>query len=238
MAAGHSFRLSANFCVFLCIYVAFERHRISYSWENTLSDDRETFFISQINCRTEIAAASFRQSQPTHRYEFDRLQKGVMLCKLFQHTCFALTLIALAGDIESNPGYLTFDDIKTTWGLKITHLKFRLFASQGNWQQDHQRTLSETGLDSSTSDVEIKLPGLVCVRQDRIGEKEGYGGVTIYIREGSAFRLRNDINTGSQECLWIELIRVKCKPTLICCAYRAPKADFQTFISAYLMLTW
>lgn len=238
MAAGRSFRLSANLCVFLCIYVAFERHRISYSWENTLSDYRETFFISQINCRTEIAGASFRQRQPTHRYEFDRLQKGVMLCKLFQHTCFALTLIALAGDIESNPGYLTFDGIKTTRGLKIAHLKIRLFASQGNWQQDHQRTLSETWLDSSTSDVEIKLPGFVCVRHDRIGEKEGYGGVTIHIREGLAFRLWNDINTGSQECLWIELIRVKCKPTLICCAYRAPNADFQTFISACLMLTW
>ena len=124
--------LSKFFCVFLCIYVAFERHRISYSWENTLSDNRETFFISQNNCRTEIAGASFRQSQPTHRYEFDRLQKGVMLCKLFQHTCFALTLIALAGDIESNPGYLTFDGIKTTRGLKITHLKIRLFASRGS----------------------------------------------------------------------------------------------------------
>ena len=161
-----------------------------------------------------------------------------MLCKLFQHTCFALTLIALAGDIESNPGYLTFDGIKTTRGLKIAHLKIRLFASRGNCQQDHQCTLSETWLDSSTSDVEIKLPGFVCVRQDRIGEKEGYGGVTIYIREGSAFRLRNDINTGSQECLWIELIRVKCKPTLICCTYRAPNADFQTFILACLMLTW
>ena len=112
--------------------MAFERHRISYSWENTLSDDRETFFISQINCRTEIAGASFRQRQPTHRYEFDRLQKGVMLCKLFQHTCFALTLIASAGDIESNLGYLTFDGIKTTQGLKITHLKIRLFASGGD----------------------------------------------------------------------------------------------------------
>ena len=49
-----------------------------------------------------------------------------MLCKLFQHTWFALTLIALAGDIESNPGYLTFDGIKTTRGLKIAHLKIRL----------------------------------------------------------------------------------------------------------------
>ena len=77
-----------------------------------------------------IAGASFRQSQPTHRYEFDQLQKGVMLCKLFQHTCFALTLIALAGDIESNPGYLTFDGIKTTRGLKITHLKITLCISR------------------------------------------------------------------------------------------------------------
>lgn len=80
--------------------------------------------------------------------------------------------------------------------------------------------------------MEIKLPGFVCVRQDRIGEKEGHGGVAIYVREGLAFCLRNDINTGGQECLWIELIRFKCKLTLICCAYRALNADFHTFISA------
>ena len=73
MAAGRSFRLSANLCVFLCIYVAFECHRISYSRENTFSNDRETFFVSQINCRTEIAGASFRRTEPTRRYEFDRL---------------------------------------------------------------------------------------------------------------------------------------------------------------------
>ena len=91
-------------------------------------------------------------------------------------------------------------------------------------------TLSETWLDSSTSDVEIQLLGFACVRQDHVGEKKGYGGVAIYIREGLAFRLQDDINTSGQECLWIELIRVKCKPTLICCAYRAPNADFHTFI--------
>ena len=36
----------------------------------------------------------------------------------------------------------------------------------------------------------------------------------------------------STACLWIELIRDKCKPTLVCCAYRAPDSDFQTFISS------
>ena len=30
----------------------------------------------------------------------------------------------------------------------------------------------------------------------------------------------------------IELIRNKCKSRLVCCAYRAPDSDFQTFISS------
>ena len=41
----------------------------------------------------------------------------------------------------------------------------------------------------------------------------------MYVREDLAFRLRNDINTGGQECLWIELIRDKCKPTLLLLRY-------------------
>ena len=89
-------------------------------------------------------------------------------------------------------------------------------------------TLSETWLDGNICDTEINLPEFVCVRQDRTGIKEGYGGVAIYVREGLAFRLRIDINTG-QECPWIELIRDKCKPTLVCCAYRVPDSDFSDF---------
>lgn len=72
----------------------------------------------------------------------------------------------------------------------------------------------------------------MCVRKDRTGIKEGYGGVAIYVTEALAFRLRNDVNTGGQECLWIELIRDKSKPTLVCCAYRAPDSDFQSIISS------
>lgn len=47
----------------------------------------------------------------------------------------------------------------------------------------------ETWLDYSTINAEIKLPGFVCIRQDRTGNKEGYGGVTIYVREDLAFHL-------------------------------------------------
>lgn len=73
---------------------------------------------------------------------------------------------------------------------------------------------------------------MVCVRLDRMGVKEGCGGVAMYVREGLTFRLRDDIDIGGHECLWIELIRDKCKPTIICCAYRAPDMDFGGFISS------
>ena len=38
-------------------------------------------------------------------------------------------------------------------------------------------------------------------------------------------------NNGDNECLWIELTRKICKPTLICCIYRAPDSDLTRFIS-------
>ena len=204
-------------------------------------NDREIYFASQMNCRTEVAGISFHRNEPTRRKESSGRLKSVMLCKLFHCACFALALIALAGDIETNPGYQKFDDIKSTRGLKIAHLNIRSLANK----TDSLRlegitnktfdvlTLSEIWLDYSTSDAEIKLPGFVCIRKDRTGNEEGYGGVAIYVREDLAFRLRSDIHTGGgQECLWIELIRVKCKPMLLCCAYRSPDADFQTFISS------
>lgn len=93
-------------------------------------------------------------------------------------------------------------------------------------------TLSETWLDHSITDTEIELPGFVCVRLDRTGVKEGYGGVATYIREGLTLRSRDDIDAGGHECLWIELLRDKCKPTIICCAYRAPDVFFGGFISS------
>lgn len=64
-----------------------------------------------------------------------------------------------------------------------------------------------------------------------INDKSGRG-VAIYVRDGLPFRVRNDIDTGENECLWIELNCAKCKPTLICCLYHAPNADFTKFISS------
>ena len=78
------------------------------------------------------------------------------------------------------------------------------------------------------------LPGYTLIRWDREGLKSG-GGVAIHVRDGLPFRVRNAINTGENECLWIELNHSKCKPTLICCLYRAVNADFTKFITVCLL---
>ena len=51
-----------------------------------------------------------------------------------------------------------------------------------------------------------------------------------YVRDGLPFCVRDDLYSTVNECSWIELSRNKCRPTLICCAYRAPDFDFKEFI--------
>ena len=149
------------------------------------------------------------------------------------------TLLALAGDIELNPGYRSLVDVRKTRGLKIAHLNIRSLRQKTDMIRleglDNKTfdvlTMSETWLNGSFRDAKIALPGVTCIRLDRSGDKTGYGGVAAHVREGLPFRVRNGINSDNNECLWIELNRAKCRPTLICCAYRAPEKDLSEFIS-------
>lgn len=162
-----------------------------------------------------------------------------MLCKLLQRGSVALVLIILSGDVEVNPGFMSLDDVKSIRGLKIAHLNVRSLRYKSNLLRleglDNNTidvlTLSETWLDESIKDSEISLPGFVCVRKDRTGIKKGYGGVAIIVRFGLPVRVRYDIDVGQSECLWIEIARAKCKPVIICCAYRAPDKNVDDFIS-------
>ena len=114
---------------------------------------------------------------------------------------------------QTNPGYWSLDDIRRTRGLKIAHLNIRSLRQKIDSIRleglDNKTidilSLSETWLDDTIQDTEISLPGFVCTRRDRIGDKTGYGGVAVYVREGLPFRVRHDIDSGGNECLWIEL---------------------------------
>ena len=56
-------------------------------------------------------------------------------------------------------------------------------------------------------------------------------GNIVYIRDGLPIRIRHDLNNDN-ECLWVEIVRRKCKPILICSVYKAPEADLESFISS------
>lgn len=123
------------------------------------------------------------RSKTTQRHDLNDFQKGFVFCKLIKRTCLAVILIALSGDIESNPDFLMMDDMRKTRGLKIVHLNVRSLRHKTDSLQLEGMnnktvdilTLSETWLDA-VEDSEIALRGFNCVRKDRTGVKEGYGG--------------------------------------------------------------
>ena len=69
--------------------------------------------------------------------------------------------------------------------------KFKLVV-EANTKTNYVLTLTETWLNSSILDEEIRLPGYLCVRKDRTGHKHG-GGTLIYIRENLPFRIPSDL---------------------------------------------
>ena len=55
MAAGYKLRLSANICIFLCIYVSFVNYKSLYLQKSTFLNDSDVYFVLKVSCRTEIA---------------------------------------------------------------------------------------------------------------------------------------------------------------------------------------
>ena len=63
MAFGNGVKLSANLCVFLYMYITLDFFKFSNVHENTLLNDRGMYFVSQMNCRSEVAGASLHQNE-------------------------------------------------------------------------------------------------------------------------------------------------------------------------------
>lgn len=77
---------------------------------------------------------------------FRAFQKGLITCKLLLRASLALALIALAGDVELNPGYRSLKDMRSSRGLRIAHLNIRSLRNKLD-------TLSLEGLDNRTIDI-------------------------------------------------------------------------------------
>ena len=186
-----------------------------------------------------------RNSGPRHVYsKADKMlstSKVSTLLKLTESTLLALSFILLAGDINPLPGPGNVSDVPTinfkAIGLSVIHLNVRsLLRKMDQLRLLSERngadiiTLSETWLNIDIDDNEIELPGYSITRRDR-SERTG-GGVMIYIRENLVFNERNDLHN-SNEAIWIQVNRIRCKPLIIGCVYRPPNQQVDKFLGDF-----
>ena len=132
-----------------------------------------------------------------------------------------------------NPSIVTFNKNSTSSSVQIKGSKLLLsffFGFSPDCNIIITITLSETWLNKDNYDNEIELPGYSITRRDR-RERTG-GGVMIYIRENLVFNERNDLHN-SNEAIWIQVNRTRCKPLIIGCVYRPPNQQVDKFLEDF-----
>ena len=109
------------------------------------------------------------------------------------------------------------DELQTNRGLKIFHQNMRGLLLKKNGVEEFLSSfpkidmlgLSDTHLNGSISEEELKINGFQYVRKDRtLGPT---GGVGVYIKQGLFWHRRYDLEVDSVECLWIEILLPKYK---------------------------
>lgn len=198
--AGRVTTMSVNFGLLLCLFLILNGIKQDKTLMKPLSNRSNLYFASQEACRVDIQSFHSLARRPAKHQAVGAFQKGFITCKLLLHASLALALIALAGDVELNPGYRSLEDVRSSRGLRIAHLNIRSLSNKSDSLRleglDNRTidilTLSETWLDDCYEDSHVTIPEYNCIRLNRSGAKEGYGGVAIYVKEGLSFRVRKD----------------------------------------------
>jgi len=140
----------------------------------------------------------------------------------------------MAGDIESNPEEIFLNnDFQPSdkfqnfnkRGMHFTHIninsilpkidELRLIASE---TKCIVISISETKLDETIQDEEIKIQGYNLIRNDR--NRNG-GGVACYVRDDIHFNIREEL-VDEMESIFFDIILPKSKPILLGVVYRPP----------------
>ena len=120
------------------------------------------------------------------------------------------------------------DELLNKRGIKIFHQNIHGLLLKKNGVEEFLSSfskidklgLSETHLNGSVSEEELKINGFQYVRKDRtLGPA---GGVGVYIKQGLSWHRRYDPEVDGVECLWIEILLPKCKGFLVGNIYRPP----------------
>ena len=124
--------------------------------------------------------------------------------------------------------------------MKIAHLNARSIVSRENFilvsqtvsSNDHDIfAISETWLDTSTSDIDIHIPGYMLLRQDRGKHMKG-GGLAVYIKDtykASIVQQSSLVSETNFQQLWLKIQCKQFKSFLFCTVYRPPNSPM-TFL--------
>ena len=131
-------------------------------------------------------------------------------------------LLLLANDIELNPGPQAQPPSRelTLLHLNVGSLRHKLDAVMIETNTCDIVTISETWLHDGDSNESLHLPGFnPPIRLDR----NGHGGVAIYVKSDMICRTREDLHVDGLEGIWIET-HVEKNTLLVCSMYRPPNS--------------
>ena len=140
---------------------------------------------------------------------------NLFLLKVRSNNCpnFLWLVLLLSGDIEKNPGPIT--DTLSNKGLNFVHININSLLPKIDEMRNFVKKQSiavlgvtESKLDSSINDSELKIEGYELLRCDR--NRHG-GGVACYISKSLCFNIKN-IFSEEIENIFIDILLPKTKP--------------------------
>ena len=148
---------------------------------------------------------------------------------------FYQILILLSGNVSLNPGpsQMELNDDKIwkpliTRGLNFCHLNVNSLLSKIDEIRDISNRIkpavlgiTESKLDSSVTNLEVKINGYSIIRNDR--NRNG-GGVACYVRNDLCFNIKN-VFSNSLEHVFFEILLPKVKPIAIGIFHRPPNVN-------------
>ncbi len=151
-------------------------------------------------------------------------------CRLLLYAIFAVLVISISGDVESNPGPASITNTNSqqasgflqSRGLKVGHLNIRSIYNK----IDSLKLFY--WLNSDIIDGEISIPGYTFSRNDRNGRSGG--GTLAFVKDGIPYKTRNDLLSSKIESTVIEITRPKTKSLFIFTIYKAPDQLLESLI--------
>lgn len=137
-------------------------------------------------------------------------------------------------------------------GLKITHWNLNSFAPHQNnnkldeirlllknpGKETHILGITESWLNRNFKNSHVNIPGYKVERLDREQvqlpfNKQGSGGIAVYIYKDMPFHRRMDLEAKDMESVWIQLCPQKRPAHLLCFAYRSPDYDISSWLDKF-----